>query len=111
MKNIFEKDLSGEMVPPNEPGYETLINDIFATIKTATEMNTGYRTPEEVHEYMGQILDKPLEESTTVLPPLYIDYGKPITIGKGALYNSAVRSLVVAVSRLAMMYLSVLKSI
>ena len=83
MKNIFEKDLSGEMVPPNEPGYETLINDIFATIKTATEMNTGYRTPEEVHEYMGQILDKPLEESTTVLPPLYIDYGKPTTIGKG----------------------------
>ena len=74
-------------------------------------MNTGYRTPEEVHEYMGRILDKPLEESTTVLPPLYIDYGKPITIGKGALYNSAVRSLVVAVSRLAMMYLSVLKSI
>lgn len=46
-------------------------------------MNTGYRTPEEVHEYMGRILDKPLEESTTVLPPLYIDYGKPITIGKG----------------------------
>ena len=83
MKNIFEKDLSGEMVSPNEQGYEALINDIFATIKTATEMNTGYRTPEEVHEYMGRILDKPLEESTTVLPPLYIDYGKPITIGKG----------------------------
>ena len=50
MKNIFEKDLSGEMVSPNEQGYEALINDIFATIKTATEMNTGYRTPEEVHE-------------------------------------------------------------
>ena len=64
MKNIFEKDLSGEMVSPNEQGYEALINDIFATIK-------------------GRILDKPLEESTTVLPPLYIDYGKPITIGKG----------------------------
>ena len=44
MKNIFEKDLSGEMVSPNEPGYEALISDIFATIKTATEMNTGYRT-------------------------------------------------------------------
>lgn len=65
MKNIFEKDLSGEMVSPNEPGYEALISDIFATIKTATEMNTGYRTSEEVREYMKQIL------------------GKPITIGKG----------------------------
>ena len=83
MKSIFEKDLSGEMVSPNEPGYNALIEDIFATIKVATEMNTGYRTPEEVHGYMDKILGKPLEESTTVLPPLYIDYGKPITIGKG----------------------------
>ena len=82
MKNIFEKDLSGEMVSPDEPGYEALISDIFATIETATKMNTGYRTPEEVHEYMGRILGKPLDRSTTVLPPLYIDYGKPVTIGK-----------------------------
>ena len=67
MKNIFEKDLSGEMVSPNEPGYEALISDIFATIKTATEMNTGYRTSEEVREYMKQILGKPLEKT---LPPL-----------------------------------------
>ena len=79
MKSIFEKDLSGEMVSPNEPGYNALIEDIFATIKVATEMNTGYRTPEEVHEYMGKILGKPLEESTTVLPPLFGRGG--ITIG------------------------------
>ena len=63
MKSIFEKDLSGEMVSPNEPGYNALIEDIFATIKVATEMNTGYRTPEEVHGYMDKILGKPLEES------------------------------------------------
>ena len=71
------------MVSTSEPGYEELSADIFATIKTATEMHTDYRTPEEVHDYMGRTLGKPLEESTTVLPPLYVDYGKPITIGKG----------------------------
>ena len=83
MKDIFAKDSSGEMVSPHEPGYDALIADIFATIKTATEMNTGYRTPEEVHEYMGRILGKELDATTTVLPPLYIDYGKPVTIGRG----------------------------
>ena len=41
MKSIFEKDLSGEMVSPNEPGYDALIDDIFTTIKVATEMNMG----------------------------------------------------------------------
>ena len=79
---IFDRDVRGEMVSPNDPGYDLLITDIFDTMKTATEMNTGYRSPEEVHEFMGRILDKPLDESTTVLPPLYIDYGKPVTIGK-----------------------------
>ena len=83
MKDIFAKDSSGEMVSPHEPGYDALIADIFATIKTATEMNTGYCTPEEVHEYMGRILGKELDATTTVLPPLYIDYGKPVTIGRG----------------------------
>ena len=82
MNDIFERDLRGEMVSPNDAGYEELIADIFATMRTATEMNTGYRTPEEVHQYMGHILGKPLDESTTALPPLYIDYGKPVTIGK-----------------------------
>lgn len=82
MNDIFEKDLSGEMVSPNDPGYDELIGDIFATIRKATEMNTGYRTPEEVHGFMTEILGKRLPQSTTVLPPFYIDYGKPVTIGE-----------------------------
>ena len=68
MNDIFTRDINGEMVSPNDEGYNELIADIFSTMKTATEMNTGYRTPEEVHNYMGQILGKPLDKSTTVLP-------------------------------------------
>ncbi len=82
MNDIFARDLGGETVSPEDAGYGELIADIFATMKTATEMNTGYRTPEEVHGYMSRILGKPLDGSTTVLPPLYIDYGRPVTIGK-----------------------------
>ena len=82
MHEIFRRDVNGEIVSPDDEGYEMLIGDIFETIKIATGMNTGYHTSEEVHVYMGKILGKPLEESTTVLPPFYIDYGKPVTIGK-----------------------------
>ena len=81
MHEIFRRDVNGEIVSPDDEGYEMLIGDIFETIKIATGMNTGYHTS-EVHVYMGKILGKPLEESTTVLPPFYIDYGKPVTIGK-----------------------------
>ncbi len=84
MNDIFAKDLSGELVSPEEPGYELLIDDIFSTMETAQELATvSVRDQNRVHELMEIILGKPLDESTTVLPPLYIDYGKPVKIGKG----------------------------
>lgn len=56
MNDIFIRDINGEMVSPNDEGYNELIADIFATMKTAAEMNASYHTPEEVHNYMKQIL-------------------------------------------------------
>lgn len=82
MEDIFKKDLSGAMVSPDEPGYDKLIGAIFDTMKTAYELNQGYHTPEEVHEYMERIIGKKLDPSVTVLPPFYVDYGKNITFGK-----------------------------
>ena len=29
MDNIFERDRNGEVISPNEPGYELLIDDLF----------------------------------------------------------------------------------
>ncbi|MDE6096401.1 MAG: sugar O-acetyltransferase [Muribaculaceae bacterium] len=84
MNDIFTKDLSGELVSPEEPGYELLIDDIFSTMETAQELATvSVRDQKRVLELMEIILGKPLDESTTLLPPLYIDYGKPVKIGKG----------------------------
>lgn len=83
MEDIFKKDLSGEMVSPSEPGYELLIAEIYKTMQTATEMNGGtWQSVEDTHAYMERILQKPMPKSSTVLPPLYIDYGKPVTIGE-----------------------------
>lgn len=82
--DIFEKDLSGAMVSPDEPGYDKLISTIFDTMSTAAEMNAkGWLTPEEVHEYLHRITGREIDKSTTLLPPFYVDYGKNIRIGKG----------------------------
>ena len=40
--DIFEKDLSGAMVSPDEPGYDKLISTIFDTMATAAEMNAAH---------------------------------------------------------------------
>ena len=81
--DIFEKDLSGAMVSPDEPGYDKLISTIFDTMAATAEMNAkGWLTPEEVHEYLRRITGREIDKSTTLLPPFYVDYGKNIHIGK-----------------------------
>ena len=65
MEDIFKKDLSGAMVSPDEPGYDKLIGAIFDTMKTAYELNQGYRTPEEVHEYMERIMARTSHSART----------------------------------------------
>ena len=82
MENIFKKDLSGALVSPNEPGYDELINSIFDTMKLAYELNTGYHSPEEVRDYLSQIIGRKVDESVTLLPPFYVDFGKNIRIRK-----------------------------
>ena len=82
MNEIFSKDLSGEMVSPDEPGYDELINAIWDTMKLAAELNTGYRTPDEVREYLSRITGQKIDPSVTLLPPFYVDFGKNIRMGK-----------------------------
>ncbi len=83
MDDIFKKDLSGEMVSPNEPGYDKLISSIWETMKLASELNTGWHTQEEVRAYLKQITGREIDPSVTLLPPFYVDYGKNIRMGKG----------------------------
>ena len=71
MNDIFAKDLSGELVSPEEPGYELLIDDIFSTMETAQELATvSVRDQKRVHELMEIIL------------------GKPVKIGKGSIVGA-----------------------
>ena len=57
MEDIFQKDLSGEMVSPDE-------------------LNTGHHTPDEVRDFLSRITGREIDPSVTLLPPFYVDFGK-----------------------------------
>lgn len=39
MRSIYDRDRGGETVSPDDPGYETLIDDIFNTMETARRLS------------------------------------------------------------------------
>jgi acetyltransferase-like isoleucine patch superfamily enzyme len=58
-----------------------------ASLRIVAELNTAYRTPDEVRALLRQLTGKPVEESVTVFPPFYCEFGKNLTLGKRVFIN------------------------
>jgi acetyltransferase-like isoleucine patch superfamily enzyme len=57
-------------------------------LRITGELNGGYQEPARVRELLAQLTGKPVDESVTVFPPFYSDFGKNITLGKRIFINS-----------------------
>ncbi|WP_024294083.1 sugar O-acetyltransferase [Lacrimispora indolis] len=60
-------------------------------MKITAELNSAYRTPEEIRSLISRLTGKPVDESFTMFPPFTSDCGKNITIGKNVFINSGCR--------------------
>ena len=68
-------------------------------LRTVAEINTGYRTPEEVRTLLTRLTGKTVDESVAVFPPLYSEFGKNLTLGKGVSSTSVADSRTPEASR------------
>jgi len=84
--NIFERELSGEVISPNsEPEFHLLLDVINRAFELTTELNKlDYRST-RVREIMTELFDKEIDESTTLIPPFYTDFGRNTSIGKNVM--------------------------
>lgn len=60
-------------------------------LRTAAEMNSGYRTPDEIRALMSRLTGRPVHESVTLFPPFYSEFGKNLTLGKDVFINLGCR--------------------
>jgi acetyltransferase-like isoleucine patch superfamily enzyme len=60
-------------------------------LRTVNELNTEYRTPEEVRLLLARLTGTSVDESVTLFPPFYIEFGKNLRLGKGVFINSGCR--------------------
>lgn len=82
MKDILQRELDGEVIRTDDPEYEKISDTIRETMNLASGFNARAPFDEGNRKLLTQILGKELDESSTILPPFYVDYGKNITIGK-----------------------------
>src|SRR5215211_9341709 len=60
-------------------------------LRIVAQINTGYRTPEEVRELLADLTGKPVDDSVAVFPPFYSEFGKNLTLGKDVFINAGCR--------------------
>lgn len=84
-KDIFERDRSGEEVSMSDPEFYKIYDVIHETMAKLQNMNTSVTTPEEVRAVIADITGTEPDDTLTLFPPFYLDFGRNLRIGKNVL--------------------------
>lgn len=84
-KDVFERLLAGETILPNDSQIGRLRAEAFAVKNLLIQMNNS-SNPDEITQILSRILDKEVQD-VAIFTPIYINYGKHITIGKNVFIN------------------------
>ena len=79
---------AGQTITGDSPLHEVMHRVSQDALRITGELNTGYHQPARVRELLAQLTGMHVDESITVFPPFYSDFGKNITLGKRIFINS-----------------------
>lgn len=84
--DIFERLRNGETILSDDPQRYKMREASYRTKMLLTQMNNS-ADPAEIRNLLSLITDSEIHESVAVFTPLYINYGRRITIGKNVFIN------------------------
>lgn len=87
-KDIFERLHSGEIIRMTDPQYFKINEVVARTIKLSQHLNSSDNI-EDVRKILSQIIGAEIDDSTTIFPPFFTNFGRFISIGKRVFINHA----------------------
>jgi acetyltransferase-like isoleucine patch superfamily enzyme len=60
-------------------------------LRTIAELNTGHHSPEQVRALLTRLTGRTVDDSVTVFPPFYCEFGKNLRLGTGVFINIGCR--------------------
>jgi acetyltransferase-like isoleucine patch superfamily enzyme len=60
-------------------------------LRVLAELNSGYRTPEEVRELLSRLTGRPVAESVALFPPFHCEFGRNLALGQDVFINMGCR--------------------
>ncbi len=84
---IFEKLRSGADVDMATPEYSEAINEMGRCNKICFHINTTEPDMEKIRLMEEELFNGGLDQTSYIMPPLQIDFGRQMKIGKGVFVN------------------------
>ena len=79
---------AGITITGNSPLHHVMHDTSQEALRITGELNGSYHPPARVRELLAELIGEPVDESVTVFPPFYADFGKNITLGKRIFINA-----------------------
>lgn len=86
--DIFTRLKSGEPIHLTDPEYPKILAVVGRTLNILSQLNNAGDV-NVVREFLIDIIEKPIDKSTTIFPPFYVNFGRFITLGKNVFINHA----------------------
>lgn len=86
--DIFERLRGGEPIRLDDPEYPKINEVVIRTIKLNNRLNQVGEI-NEVREILSEIIGAEVDETTTIFPPFYTNFGRFTRLGKHVFINHA----------------------
>src|SRR4051794_19924945 len=91
MQDFLDHVNSGAPIEGGSQQHQFMQHAAQQALRITGEINTGYRSPEEVRLLLGKLTGQPIDDSVVVFPPIYSEFGKNLTFGKNVFINIGCR--------------------
>src|SRR5688572_9627553 len=86
--DIFERLIDGEPIRLSDPEYFKINEVVTKALSLVNQLNqTGDIT--KVRDLLSEITGRQVDESTTIFPPFYTNFGRFTSLGKNVFINHA----------------------
>jgi acetyltransferase-like isoleucine patch superfamily enzyme len=91
LRDFLEHVNRGRTVIAGSEQHQFMLHGAQEALEIVAEINSGYHTPQEVRLLVSQLTGKAVDESVTIFPPFYSEFGKNLTLGQNVFINMGCR--------------------
>jgi acetyltransferase-like isoleucine patch superfamily enzyme len=91
LQHFLDHVRRGAVVVGGSPEHAFMIGAAQDAFRVLAELNSGYRTPEEVRALLSRLTGRDVDASVTLFPPFHCEFGRNLTLGERVFVNTGCR--------------------